>query len=142
RRDVQLESGWKRVLGDQFEQPYMKDLKAFLRREKQAGETLYPPGPDIFRAFNETPFERVKVVILGQDPYHGPDQAHGLCFSVRPGVRIPPSLQNIFQELRSDLGIELPSHGCLTHWAEQGVLLLNATLTVEQGRAGAHQGRG
>lgn len=120
----------------------MAELKAFLLQEKQRGKVIYPAGKEWFAALNSTPFDRVKVVILGQDPYHGPDQAHGLSFSVRPGVRIPPSLQNIFRELHSDLDIPLPSHGYLNHWAEQGVLLLNATLTVEQGRAGAHQGRG
>lgn len=120
----------------------MAELKAFLLQEKQRGKVIYPAGKEWFAALNSTPFDRVKAVILGQDPYHGPDQAHGLSFSVRPGVRIPPSLQNIFRELHSDLDIPLPSHGYLNHWAEQGVLLLNATLTVEQGRAGAHQGRG
>ncbi len=140
--NVKLEEGWLEVLGEQFDQPYMAELKAFLHAEKQNGKVIYPPGALWFNAFNSTPFHRVKVVILGQDPYHGPEQAHGLCFSVRPGVRIPPSLVNIYKELQSDLGIPAPSHGCLTHWAEQGVLLLNATLTVEQGRAGAHQGKG
>jgi hypothetical protein len=106
---VELEPGWKQVLGDEFTKPYMQDLKAFLRQEKQAGETVYPPGPDIFRAFNETPFDQVKVVILGQDPYHGPDQAHGLCFSVQPGVRTPPSLINIFKEIERG-GIHRPGH--------------------------------
>ena len=139
---VQLEPGWLAELGPQFDQPYMAELKTFLQAEKSAGKVIYPPGSQWFNAFNSTPFDKVKVVILGQDPYHGPNQAHGLCFSVLPGVRIPPSLVNIYKEIQADLGIAPPSHGCLTRWAEQGVLLLNATLTVEQGRAGAHQGKG
>jgi len=126
----------------QFEQPYMIELRRFLQQEKKQGKVIYPPGSLWFNAFNTTPFDKVKVVVLGQDPYHGPRQAHGLCFSVLPGIPIPPSLMNIYSELKADLGIEPASHGCLTHWAKQGVLLLNATLTVEQGRAGAHQGRG
>jgi uracil-DNA glycosylase len=120
----------------------MKQLKAFLLSEKQQGKVIYPPSKNIFNAFNSTPLDQVKVVILGQDPYHGPNQAHGLCFSVQPGVPAPPSLQNMFKELNRDLGIPIPPHGCLQSWAEQGVLLLNATLTVEQGRAGSHQGKG
>ena len=139
---VELEPGWKQVLGDEFTKPYMQDLKAFLRREKQAGETVYPPGPDSFRAFNGTPFDQVKVVILGQDPYHGPNQAHGLCFSVQPGVRTPPSLINIFKEIERDLGIPAPDHGNLDAWARQGVLLLNAVLTVRAGQAASHQRQG
>ena len=141
-RDVRLEDGWRRRLEAVFREPYMQALRAFLLAEKRAGKTLYPPGKLIFNAFNSTPFEAVKVVILGQDPYHGPGQAHGLCFSVQPGVSVPPSLQNIFRELHDDLGLDRPGHGCLQSWAEQGVLLLNAVLTVEGGRAGAHQGRG
>ncbi len=133
---------WHRRIGEQLELPYMQALRAFLAAEKQAGKVIYPPGPDIFNALNTTPFEHVKVVMLGQDPYHGPGQAHGLCFSVQPGVKIPPSLVNIYKELQSDLGIDIPQHGCLTAWAEQGVLLLNAVLTVEQAHAGAHQGKG
>jgi uracil-DNA glycosylase len=120
----------------------MEQLSAFLRAELRAGQTIYPPPKRIFAALDATPFDRVKVVILGQDPYHGPGQAHGLCFSVLPGVPIPPSLQNIFVELEQDLGIARPDHGCLLPWAHQGVLLLNAVLTVERGRAGSHQGRG
>ena len=120
----------------------MQQLAAFLRTEMQAGKKIYPPPRRIFAALDATPFDRVKVVILGQDPYHGPGQAHGLCFSVLPGVPIPPSLQNIFSELESDLGIARPAHGCLLPWARQGVLLLNAVLTVENGKAGSHQGRG
>lgn len=139
---IRLHPSWLRCLESEFSEPYMADLKAFLQQEKQRGKVIYPAGKEWFSALDSTPFDRVKVVILGQDPYHGPGQAHGLCFSVRPGVRIPPSLQNIFQELQNDLAIPLSTHGCLNHWAEQGVLLLNATLTVEQGRAGAHQGQG
>ena len=120
----------------------MQQLREFLRREKSAGKVIYPPGREMFAAFNLTPLERVKVVILGQDPYHGPGQAHGLCFSVRPGVALPPSLVNIYREMQEDLGIPPAAHGCLTHWAEQGVLLLNSVLSVERGRAASHQGQG
>lgn len=140
--NIQLEPGWLTVLGAEFEQPYMQTLKQFLVAEKQAGKVIYPAGAQIFSALNTTPFAAVKVVILGQDPYHGPGQAHGLSFSVPPGVRIPPSLRNIYQEIEQDLGLKMPRHGCLQSWAEQGVLLLNATLTVEQAQAGSHQGRG
>ncbi|MGE6659309.1 uracil-DNA glycosylase [Pseudomonas sp. NPDC077408] len=135
---VKLENSWKAVLQDEFEQPYMKQLGEFLRREKAAGKVIYPPGPMIFQALNSTPLERVRVVILGQDPYHGAGQAHGLCFSVQPGVAPPPSLQNIFKELKRDLNLDIPSHGYLQHWADQGVLMLNTSLTVEQGVAGSH----
>lgn len=141
-RNIQLDSSWLDVLGDEFDKPYMQSLRAFLQAEKKAGKILYPSGKDIFNAFNTTPFDRVKVVILGQDPYHGAGQAHGLCFSVLPGVPTPPSLVNIFKEIQQDLGIPIPRHGCLQAWAAQGVLLLNATLTVEQGLAGSHQGKG
>lgn len=141
-RNIQLEPSWLRLLGEEFDKPYMLSLKAFLQEQKRQGRVIYPPGKCIFNAFNSTPFEQVKAVILGQDPYHGPGQAHGLCFSVLPGVPFPPSLLNIFKEIEGDLGIPIPSHGCLQSWAEQGVLLLNATLTVEQGRAGSHQGKG
>jgi uracil-DNA glycosylase len=141
-QSIQLDPSWLEVLGQEFDQPYMAELKAFLQTEKQNGKAIYPPGKHIFNALNSTPFDRVKVVILGQDPYHGPNQAHGLCFSVQPGVVLPPSLRNIYKELQSDLGISPPGHGCLQSWAEQGVLLLNATLTVERGKAGSHQGRG
>lgn len=130
------------MLESEFEQPYMKALRSFLVKEKSTGVQIYPPGEQIFNALNTTPFEQVRVVILGQDPYHGPNQAHGLCFSVQPGVRIPPSLQNIYKELRDDLGVPVPAHGCLTHWAEQGVLLLNAVLTVQAGKANSHQNKG
>ncbi|MGH8034765.1 MAG: uracil-DNA glycosylase [Lysobacterales bacterium] len=141
-REIQLEPGWKSVLEDEFRQPYMQDLRLFLLQRKQQGAVIYPPGALIFNALNSTPFDRVRAVILGQDPYHGPGQAHGLCFSVPDGVRLPPSLVNIYQEIESDLEQKPGSGGNLKHWAEQGVLLLNAVLTVEQGSAGAHQGKG
>ncbi len=139
---VRLEPGWKARIGGYLERPEMQALAVFLRAEKRAGKVIYPPGPEIFAAFDHTPFDAVRVVILGQDPYHGPGQAHGLCFSVRPGVRIPPSLDNIFKEISRDLGLPRPDHGCLTPWADRGVLLLNAVLTVERGLAGSHQGKG
>lgn len=139
---VQLHSSWLNVIGDEFEKPYMQQVKNFLLQEKRSGKTIYPAGNDIFNALNSTPFERVKVVVLGQDPYHGPGQAHGLCFSVQPDVVFPPSLKNIFKEIIQDIGIPNPEHGCLQRWAERGVLLLNATLTVEQAKAGSHQGKG
>lgn len=139
---LRLEPGWKRELAPLFEDEAMRSLRAFLRAELAAGKALYPPPGQIFAAFDATPFDAVRVVILGQDPYHGPGQAHGLCFSVPPGTAVPPSLRNVFAEIEGDLGIPPPRHGCLTHWARQGVLLLNAVLTVERGRAGAHQGRG
>ena len=142
QRTVQLEASWLRELKDEFDQPYMRQLSAFLREQKAAGKRVYPSGGNIFNALNSTPFDKVKVVLLGQDPYHGPRQAHGLCFSVLPGIAIPPSLQNIYKELRSDVGFAIPNHGSLNHWAEQGVLLLNAVLTVEAGRAASHQGKG
>ncbi|WP_414655784.1 uracil-DNA glycosylase [Frateuria sp.] len=139
---IRLEPSWKERLGGYLERPQMRALAEFLRNEKRAGKVIYPPGPEIFNAFEHTPFDKVRVVILGQDPYHGPGQAHGLCFSVRPGVPVPPSLQNIFAEIERDLGLPRPDHGCLTSWADQGVLLLNSVMTVEQGRAGAHQNKG
>lgn len=139
---VRMEPGWKQVLADEFDQHYMHRLRDFLREQKRQGKVIYPPGPLIFNAFNHTPFDCVKVVILGQDPYHGPGQAHGLCFSVPKGVAVPPSLQNIFKEIHRDLGLPVPRHGNLESWADQGVLLLNATLTVEQCAAGSHQNRG
>ncbi|WP_421683731.1 uracil-DNA glycosylase [Stutzerimonas urumqiensis] len=135
---IKLEPGWKAALADEFGQPYMQQLRAFLVQEKAAGKIIYPPGPLIFNALDSTPLDQVKVVILGQDPYHGPGQAHGLCFSVQPGVPAPPSLQNVFKELKRDLNIDPPGHGYLQSWAEQGVLLLNTSLTVEQGKAGSH----
>jgi uracil-DNA glycosylase len=141
-RNIQLDPSWLAALQEEFDKPYMQALRDFLQEQKNLGRVIYPPGKAIFNAFNSTPFDQVKVVILGQDPYHGPGQAHGLCFSVLPGVPFPPSLLNIFKEIERDLHIPLPTHGCLQSWADQGVLLLNATLTVEQGRAGAHQGRG
>ncbi|MGO4700895.1 uracil-DNA glycosylase [Dyella sp. 2RAB6] len=139
---VKLEPSWKERIGAYLERPEMQALAAFLRAEKQQGKVIYPPGPEIFAAFDHTPFERVRVVILGQDPYHGPGQAHGLCFSVRPGVPTPPSLLNIFKEIQRDLAIAPPDHGCLTPWADRGVLLLNAVLTVERSLAASHQGKG
>lgn len=139
---VKLDDEWKRALAAEFAAPYMTQLRAFLEQEKKECKTIYPPGPEIFNALNTTPLSKVKAVILGQDPYHGPRQAHGLCFSVRRGVPPPPSLLNIFRELESDLGIPPPHHGELTHWAEQGVLLLNSVLTVEAGKPGSHQNRG
>ena len=140
--DIRIEESWKAQLIDQFAAPHMVALGAFLRAEKAAGKRIYPPGGQIFQAFALTPFDAVKVVILGQDPYHGPGQAHGLSFSVARGIAPPPSLQNIYKELASDLGIGHPGHGNLEHWAHQGVLLLNSCLTVEDSRAGAHQGKG
>ncbi|MGZ3768190.1 MAG: uracil-DNA glycosylase [Bdellovibrio sp.] len=137
-----LESSWKKRLGSEFEKAYMKDLEKFLLAEYRKGKTIYPPEKNYFAALNLTPFNKVKVVIVGQDPYHGPGQAHGLCFSVQEGVRFPPSLRNIFKELQEDLGYDIPKSGCLDRWAKQGVLLLNAVLTVEDGKAGAHQGKG
>ncbi len=139
---IDLPGDWLDALGDEFEQPYMQQLKAFLAQEKQQHKVIYPHSADWFNAFKYTPLNNVKVVILGQDPYHGPDQAHGLCFSVRPGVKTPPSLKNIYKELESDLGCTPVEHGYLTHWAEQGVLLLNSVLTVEQSKAGSHQKKG
>lgn len=139
---IQLSESWLSRLEDQFDQDYMKNLRNFLLTRKQHHAVIYPPGSKIFNALNSTPFDKVRVVILGQDPYHGPGQAHGLCFSVLPGVRIPPSLANIYREIHDDLGISPPRHGCLQSWAEQGVLLLNAVLTVERGQAGSHQGKG
>jgi uracil-DNA glycosylase len=139
---VRLEPTWKARVGAVFEQAQMVALADFLRAEKRAGKVIYPPGPQIFAALDSTPFDAVKVVILGQDPYHGPGQAHGLCFSVRPGVPTPPSLDNIFKEIQRDLGIARPDHGCLLPWAQRGVLLLNAVLTVERGLAGSHAGKG
>ncbi len=139
---IKLEASWKALLEDQFTLPYMVELKAFLKAEADKGKQIYPAGDDIFRALDSCPFDKVKVVILGQDPYHGPGQAHGLCFSVQRGVPVPPSLVNIYQELKSDLGIEPPKHGILQHWADQGVLLLNNVLTVQAGQAASHHGRG
>ena len=139
--DPVIEEGWKDVLWNEFQSPCFRELKSFLEEEREK-YTIYPPGRLIFNAFNHTPFEKVKVVLLGQDPYHGKGQAHGLCFSVPPGVKPPPSLLNIFKELKDDLGIPLPETGNLVPWADQGVLLLNATLTVRANQAGSHQNRG
>ena len=139
---IQLDASWLAVLGDEFEKPYMQSLKAFLVEEKKKGKDIFPASQRWFAAFDSTPFDQVKVVILGQDPYHGPKQAHGLCFSVPPDIKIPPSLANIYKELASDLALPMPTQGCLEHWAQQGVLLLNATLTVESGQAGSHQNKG
>lgn len=140
--DPKIEESWKRELADEFRQDYFLNLKKFLQEEKRKGAVIYPPGPLIFNAFNHTPFDKVKVVILGQDPYHGPGQAHGLCFSVQRGVAPPPSLQNMFKELREDVGFRIPDHGNLEKWADQGVFLLNATLTVRAGAAASHAGKG
>ncbi len=140
---IELDPSWLEVLSDEFEKDYMLKLKQFLKEEKESGQKIYPKGSDIFNAFNKTPFDKVKVVILGQDPYHGPNQAHGLSFSVQKGVQTPPSLQNIYKELATDIpGFKIPSTGDLTKWAEQGVLLLNATLTVRAATAGSHQKKG
>lgn len=139
---VKLEPSWKERVGAYLDRPDMQALSEFLRSELRGGKVIFPPPKQIFAALEATPFDQVKVVILGQDPYHGPGQAHGLCFSVQPGVAVPPSLRNMYVELQRDLGFSPPRHGCLTRWAEQGVLLLNAVLTVEQGLANSHQGKG
>ncbi|MCP5014388.1 MAG: uracil-DNA glycosylase [Ketobacter sp.] len=139
---VKIEPSWKQHLLPEFQQPYMTTLREFLLEQKKAGKVIFPKGEEYFNAFNLTPFDQVKVVIIGQDPYHGPGQAHGLCFSVQDGVALPPSLQNIYKEIHADLGLPIPKTGDLTHWAQQGVLLLNAVLTVEQSKAAAHQGKG
>lgn len=136
--DVKIEESWKEVLKQEFKKDHFLQIATFLKTEKLAGKTIYPPGGLIFNAFNTTPFDKVKVVILGQDPYHGPGQAHGLSFSVAKGVTPPPSLVNIFKELKNDIGITIPNHGNLTHWAEQGVLLLNASLTVRDNEPMSH----
>jgi uracil-DNA glycosylase len=136
--DVQIDESWKTVLKPEFEKPYFKEIVTFLKTEKMAGKTIYPRGQLIFNAFNTTPFDKVKVVIIGQDPYHGPGQAHGLSFSVQEEVKSPPSLINIFKELLSDIGCPIPNHGNLTRWAQQGVLLLNASLTVRQAEPMSH----
>lgn len=140
--EIKMQESWKKRLGSEFQKDYMISLKTFLKKEKDKGKTIFPKGDQYFAAFDFTPFEKVKVVILGQDPYHGPDQAHGLCFSVQPGTKFPPSLKNIFKELKNDLGLEIPESGNLTKWAQQGVLLLNSVLTVENGQAASHQGKG
>jgi uracil-DNA glycosylase len=137
-----IDKSWHEKLKEELQKPYIKELKEFLEKEKVEGSSVYPPEPSIFHAFAKTPYEKVKVVIVGQDPYHGRGQAHGLSFSVLPGIKPPPSLQNIFKELHADLGVTPPSHGCLDSWAEQGVLLLNATLTVRAGEPKSHHGKG
>ncbi len=139
---IQLDPSWRDRLLPEFQKDYMKNLKTFLLEEKKHGKTIYPKGSEYFLALQLTPFEKVKVVILGQDPYHGPGQAHGLCFSVQKGRPIPPSLENIYKELKQDLGIPIAEHGFLASWCRQGVLLLNNSLTVEAGRAGSHKGKG
>ncbi|PCH67963.1 MAG: uracil-DNA glycosylase [Bacteroidetes bacterium] len=139
---LQLDESWKEILTEEFDKEYFQNLKAFLKEEKSKGQTIFPPGKEIFNALNTTPFDKVKVVILGQDPYHGPGQAHGLCFSVQDGVKPPPSLLNIYKELHNDVGMDIPLTGNLLPWAKQGVLLLNATLTVRARKPGSHQNRG
>ncbi len=139
---MKLEASWHQVLSEEISQPYVKHLKDFLKLEKSANRAIYPPEPQVFNAFLQTPFAKVKVVIIGQDPYHGPKQAHGLCFSVPKGIDIPPSLRNIFLELEQDLAIPPATDGCLLSWAKQGALLLNATLTVRAGEAKSHYGQG
>ncbi|MCB0362023.1 MAG: uracil-DNA glycosylase [Bdellovibrionales bacterium] len=139
---IKMENSWKTHLKDEFSKEYMLKLRSFLGQELNSRIKIFPPCSEFFSAFNSTPFEKVKVVLVGQDPYHGAGQAHGLCFSVKPGRRIPPSLRNIFQELHEDQGCEIPQHGCLQKWADQGVLMLNAILTVREGRPGSHQGKG
>ena len=141
-KDITLDPQWLSQLSDELDKDYMRSLQEFLATRQQQDAVIYPPQSQWFAALNSTPFDKVKVVILGQDPYHGPGQAHGLCFSVQPNIKVPPSLANIYKELKSDLAVEPPNHGCLSAWAEQGVLLLNTTLTVEQGQAGSHQGKG
>jgi uracil-DNA glycosylase len=136
--DVKIEQGWKKILQDEFDKPYFTEISHFLKTEKSQGKIIYPPGPQIFNAFDKTPFDKVKVVLLGQDPYHGPGQAMGLSFSVPDGIKPPPSLINIFKELHTDVGIPIPKTGNLTKWAEQGVLLLNASLTVRVNEPNSH----
>ncbi len=140
--EVQIHPSWKQILNDEFQQPYFAAIKQFLLKEKEQGFTIYPPGPLIFNAFNLTPFDQLKAVIIGQDPYHGKGQAHGLCFSVPDGVPPPPSLQNIFKELHADLALPIPKSGNLTGWAQQGVMLLNALLTVRANQPASHHNIG
>ncbi len=139
--DVRIENTWKQILAEEFEKDYFKKLVEFVKKEYKT-QTVYPPGKDIFSAFDFCPFDKLKVVIIGQDPYHGKGQAHGLCFSVNDGIRKPPSLQNIFKELKADIGKEIPESGNLERWAKQGILMLNATLTVRASSAGSHQNKG
>ena len=140
--ETKLDASWLEVMADEYEKPYMTELRQFLVEEKRQGKTIFPPEQQIYYALEKTPFDKVKVVILGQDPYHGEGQAHGLCFSVQSGVKPPPSLVNIYKEMETDLGLAPPGHGNLNNWTEQGVLLLNAVLTVEAHQAGSHQGKG
>ncbi|MFT4815351.1 MAG: uracil-DNA glycosylase [Pseudohongiellaceae bacterium] len=140
--EIELETSWRKRLQEDFDSEYMTKLRNFLREQKTLGKTIYPATDEIFAALNATPFDAVKVVILGQDPYHGPGQAHGLCFSVKPDVPVPPSLRNIYKELTADVNFLPPKHGCLIEWAQQGVLLLNSVLTVEQSLAASHKGIG
>jgi uracil-DNA glycosylase len=137
--NVQIEAGWKQVLHDEFQQPYFQAIKSFLVSARQAEKVIYPPGPLIFNAFNQTPFDKVKVVILGQDPYHNPGEAMGLCFSVPRGIKTPPSLVNVYKEINNSLGLPVPGHGDLTAWTTEGVLLLNAMLTVEKNKPASHR---
>lgn len=139
---VNLGEGWQKVLGGELSQPYMEELALFVAEERRGSEPIYPQANQVFNAFLQTPYEKVKVVIVGQDPYHGPGQAHGLCFSVQSEVRTPPSLRNMYKEMHADLGLPIPSHGSLLSWAQQGVLLLNTTLTVRQGQPKSHFGKG
>lgn len=141
-QNIRIDASWKKELSEEFDKPYFKELRHFLQQEKATGKIIYPPGSLLFNAFNATPFDKVRVVILGQDPYHGHGQAHGLCFSVQNGVKPPPSLMNIFKELKDDVGMEIPNHGNLQKWTEQGVFLLNAMLTVEANQPASHQNRG
>lgn len=141
-QDWVVEESWRQALAPEFNAPYMSNLRTFLQNEKQQKKIIYPRFSQIFSAFNHAPINDVRVVILGQDPYHGPNQAHGMCFSVLPGIKPPPSLLNIYKELHNDLGVKPVAHGCLIPWAKQGVLLLNAVLTVEQGKPGSHHGKG
>ena len=136
---VKIEESWKEALKEEFQKPYFSEIKSYLIKEKNKGKIIYPPGPLIFNAFNTTPLDKVEVVIIGQDPYHGPGQAMGLSFSVPKNIKIPASLRNIYKEIHRDLGIEKPNHGDLTNWAKQGVFLLNAMLTVEARQAGSHK---
>lgn len=142
KKNIKLNESWRIHLEDEFKKDYMVSLRAFLRDEMNKGKIIYPHGSEFFNALNTTDFDHVKVVIIGQDPYHGPDQAHGLSFSVKHGIKPPPSLVNIFKEINSDLDIQQPNHGCLTSWAKQGVLLLNSVLSVEKNLAASHQGKG
>lgn len=141
-KEIKLHQSWLDVMADEFEKPYMTELRQFLVEENEKGKTIFPGEGDLFRALEKTPFDKVKVVILGQDPYHGDGQAHGLSFSVQRGIKTPPSLVNIYKEMSTDLGLTPPDHGCLEKWADQGVLLLNAVLTVEAHKAGSHRGKG